>query len=131
MIINPLAAYSKDRMSAIPTVTFSDTKHLTVNNVIKYTGQIYAIAMSIQLPDKALFVSSKTQTKPVLQPQNGDAGLLEFIWITPPKSPFNLIYTVNHEKATGDIQSKIIYRRKGGTVFCYLKPVMLNTDVNR
>jgi hypothetical protein len=98
------------KLSAAQSVTHTK-ETVTVNYLIKYTGPIYAIAITIRLPDKVTLISSHTHTQPAIQPQKGDSGKLEFVWINPPKSPFNLNYSVISAGNNGFIQTRITYRR--------------------
>jgi hypothetical protein len=110
LIIQARPVLSEFKLSAAQSVTQTN-ETVTVNNSITYTGPIYAIAITIHLPEKVTFISSNTNTYPAIQPQKGDIGMLEFVWIKPPESPFKLSYSVKSSTVAGFIQSRITYRR--------------------
>jgi len=116
--------YAEYQLSATHSVSYAN-EFITVNNTIKYTGPIYAFAMSIRLPDNVIFISSNTNSQPAIQPQKGDMGKLEFIWIKPPESPCKLIYSVKSETRSGVIQSRVTYRRRNGALYYDLPNVHL------
>jgi len=102
--------FSEFTLSSAQSVAYTNGT-VTVNNSIEYTGPLYAIAITIHLPENVMYISSKTTSQPVIQPQRGDIGLLEFVWITPPESPFDLSYSVKSVVSSGVIQAKVLYRR--------------------
>ena len=107
--------FSADSLSANQSIFYSNNE-ITINNTIKYTGPIYAFAMSIFLPKNVFFMAFDTNSQPVIQPSVGDAGTVEFVWIKPPESPFQLKYTVKSTTTKGNIQSRVTYRRMKGEI---------------
>ena len=124
MSIQTVPVHSEKQLFATHSVNYI-SNIISVNNSINYTGTIYAIAISIHLPSKVRFISSSTNTQPIIQPQKGDTGTLEFVWIKPPESPFQLMYSVESAATSGSIHSKIIYRRLNGSLNYDLPEVQL------
>jgi hypothetical protein len=122
--IQTAPVFSENQLSATQSVTYAN-ELISINNSINYSGPIYAFAISIHLPDDVIFILSKTNSIPVIQPQKGDTDTLEFIWITPPESPVNLMYSVKSTVSSGIIQSKVIYRRNNGTLYYDLPDVQI------
>ena len=114
--------FSADNMTANQSISYSNNE-ITINNTIKYTGSIYAFAMSIFLPKNVFFMAFDTNSQPVIQPNVGDTGTVEFVWIKPPESPFHLKYSVKSSTTKGIIQSRVTYRKMKGEIHYNLPDV--------
>jgi len=120
----PAIGLAQDSLTATPTVTYGADGLIEVINIVEYTGKIFAIGASVNLPDDVEFISATGDFQPAIMPKKGDTGLLEFAWVMPPTSPFRLTYTVKaFSDAKGDIQSQISYRRSGGAIYEKILPV--------
>ena len=98
-----------------PVASYASDGMIDVSNTVTYTGKISAFALKVSLPDNVEFVSTSADSQPAIKPKAGDTGLLEFLWVTPPTSPFVFNYSVLAAKeATGDIEAVVVYRRDGG-----------------
>jgi len=110
LTIQVSSVYSTDQLTATNSVNYSN-EIFSINSSIQYTGPIYAIAISIFLPENVIYISSTTNSKPIIQPQKGDMGTIEFIWLKPPESPFHLNYLVKSASQSAIIHSRVTYRR--------------------
>jgi len=124
VFIIPTTGFSNDTLTATPTVTYGADGLIEVINIVEYTGKVFAIGASVDLPENVEFVSATGDYQPAIMPKKGDTGLLEFAWVMPPTSPFRLTYTVKaFPEAKDDILSQISYRRTGGALFEKIKPI--------
>ncbi|MBF0450871.1 MAG: hypothetical protein HQK75_09230 [Candidatus Magnetomorum sp.] len=120
----PVSGFSEDTLKATPTVTYGPDGLVDVMNIVEYTGKIFAIGATVDLPENVEFVSAAGDFQPAILPKKGDTGLLEFAWVMPPTSPFRLTYTVKSTPEAGDeIHSQISYRRMGGALYEKIKPI--------
>jgi hypothetical protein len=123
-IVIPAIGMAQDTLTATPTVSYGADGLIEVINIVEYTGKIFAIGASVNLPDNVEFVSATGDFQPAIMPRKGDTGLLEFAWVMPPTSPFRLTYTVKaFPGAKGDIQSHVSYRRSGGALYENIQPI--------
>ncbi|KPA18399.1 conserved hypothetical protein, secreted [Candidatus Magnetomorum sp. HK-1] len=124
VLIVPVTGFSEETLTATPTVTYGADGLIEVINIVEYTGKIFAIGASVDLPENVEFVSATGDFQPAIMPKKGDTGLLEFAWVMPPTSPFRLTYTVKaFPEASADIYSQISYRRTGGALYEKMNPI--------
>ena len=116
--------FSEYQLTANQSVSYAN-ESVIVNNSVKYTGPIYAIAMSVFLPENVSFISSNTNERPIISPKKGDTGTLEFVWLKPPESPFHMNYIVKSARSSGVIHSRITYRRLNAALHYDLPDVHL------
>jgi len=123
-LICPGLLFAGDTISSTTTPVYGVNGNIDVTNVIEYSGKISAMAIKISLPENAEFVSASCDVSPAIAPRKGDTGLLEFAWITTPKSPFAFTYSVaTFDNAAGEIFTEINYRRDSGPLYHSLTPV--------
>ena len=90
---------------------------LDITISIEYTSYVSALGVNATLPEGWSFVSVASEDVPMIKPQSGAAGTLEFAWITAPGSPITFIYTVSvpeDEIGEKQITSEVLYRRLAG-----------------
>jgi len=86
-----------------------------INTTINYSGNLMALAVKTKIAKSFKYVSVYDKNSPAIISSNIKSNYLEFIWITPPKSPFSFHYTLSNIKnELSEIQSNLIYRRMGG-----------------
>jgi hypothetical protein len=116
--------FAGDTLKAKPIATYGVDGTIEVLNTIEYTGTISAMAIKVDLPNNVEFVSVAGDYPPAIQPAKGDTGLLEFLWITTPPSPFVFTYTVaTFDGAKGEINADVNYRREAGPLYTTIAPV--------
>ncbi|KPA15371.1 hypothetical protein MHK_004422 [Candidatus Magnetomorum sp. HK-1] len=104
-----------EKFDATFLINYQSGNQIDVVTRVKYSGELNAIAMKSKLPEKYKFLSVSGKNKPAINPLKNATDEINFVWITPPESPFVFTFTVNATSIKSSlIRSEIIYRRLGG-----------------
>ncbi|KPA17115.1 hypothetical protein MHK_002667 [Candidatus Magnetomorum sp. HK-1] len=103
-----------EKLDATVSINYRQGNQIDVVTRVRYSGELNAIAMKSKLPENYKFLSVSGKNKPAINPLENATDEINFVWFTPPESPFVFTYTVFATSIESSlIRSQIFYRRMG------------------
>lgn len=110
----------------------STGQELTVRITVTWPGELTAIGIRETVPAGWEFSGLGGDTPPLLIPELGTRGKLEFAWLFIPRSPISFTYTVR--VGEGDVSldanftGEVEYRRRAGALLAEINAGARNPD---